>query len=45
MLTARAAEAERRSLSNLAVFVLSEWLEGRGYLPKPRAAKRRTGRE
>lgn len=41
---ARAAEAERRSLSNLAVAVLSGWLEQRGYLPKPPSAKRRAGR-
>lgn len=41
---ARAAEAERRSLSNLAVAVLSEWLEAHGHLPKARPAKRQAGR-
>lgn len=39
-----AADAERRSLSNLAVAVLSEWLEQRRYLPKTRAGSRRAGK-
>jgi len=46
----KAAQAERRSMSNLALAVLSEWLAARGYLlapgppggkPAPRRAKRR----
>jgi hypothetical protein len=38
-----AAEAERRTMSSLAVLVLEDWLTDRGYLPKPgsRGAKRR----
>lgn len=40
-----AAEAERRSLSSLAVLILEEWLTDRRYLPKPgpRGTKRRGG--
>lgn len=38
-----AAEAERRSLSSLAVLILEDWLTDRGHLPKPgpRTTKRR----
>jgi hypothetical protein len=38
-----AAEAERRSLSNLVAAILAGWLETEGYLPKVRPAKRRKG--
>lgn len=43
-----AAAAERRSMSNLALAVLSEWLAARGYLPgkvAPKAIPGRKGRK
>jgi hypothetical protein len=39
-----AAKAERRSNSNLALAIVSEWLEEKGYLAKSGAGAKRKGR-
>lgn len=42
----RAAEAERRSMSSMAVLALEGWLTANGYLPKPKPkaqSKRKRG--
>jgi hypothetical protein len=36
-----AAEAERRSVSDLAVIILEDWLVEQGHLPKPGKGNRR----
>ncbi len=36
----RAAEADRRGLSNLIAAILTDWLEHKGYLPKPKRERR-----
>jgi hypothetical protein len=38
----RAAEAEQRSMSNLTVLIVSEWLSANGYMPKRRAPRKRS---
>lgn len=40
----RAAEAERRSLSSLAVLILEDWLRDEGHLARARRAPKRKGR-
>jgi hypothetical protein len=40
----RAAEADRRSLSSLAVIVLEGWLEERGILSAPKKQRKPTQR-
>ncbi len=40
----RAADEEHRSLSNLAVAILTEWLEQRRHLPKRSTDRQRKGR-
>ena len=37
----RAAEAEQRTMSNMAVWILSHWLMRRGYLDSKRTEVRR----
>ena len=39
----RAAADDRRKVGNLLDAIVSEWLEAKGYLPKP-ASRRRTER-
>jgi hypothetical protein len=38
----RAAEGEQRSMSNLTLLIVSEWLSANGYMPKRRAPRKRS---
>ena len=40
----RAADVERRSVSDLAVIILSDWLAERGHLSKPGQGKKQKGK-
>lgn len=40
----RAADAERRTLSNMALLIVEDWLGANGHLDEPKAKRSSTGR-